>query len=177
MSFDYRTYWRQTLYAATHRAGDTPYLLTACQLLLYPPVHLGFALDEWLAPEMAITPVERPVFIVSSPRSGSALLFTLLAADPATACFSTRELLFRSPTAFVADYDALGWTLSPGYAGRLGRGAFSHRHWRSDHQYSLVPFGLTRGRIREDFAFVFDEAPEPAAVPGFVAGHAERVAP
>jgi omega-hydroxy-beta-dihydromenaquinone-9 sulfotransferase len=98
MYFDARTFLRQKFYAARHGAGDGPYLLTAVQLVLYPLVHLGFALDELLHPEIATTPVERPVFIVSSPRSGSTLLHEWLAADPQTVCFSTRELIFPSPT-------------------------------------------------------------------------------
>jgi len=96
--FDARTFLRQKRYAVTHGAGDGPYLLTACQLVLYPLLHLGFAVDDSLYPQIAATRVERPVFIVSSPRSGSTLLFELLAADPLTACFSTRELIFPSPT-------------------------------------------------------------------------------
>jgi len=98
MYFDFPTFVRQKVYAFTHGASDGPWLLTACQLLLYPLVHAGFALDERLHPEIAATPVRSPVFIVSSPRSGSTLLLELLASDPQTATHSTSELIFPSPT-------------------------------------------------------------------------------
>lgn len=98
MYFDVRTFLRQKLYAATHGAGDGPWLLTAAQVVLYPLVHLCFGLDELLHPEIAATPVRSPLFIVSSPRTGSTLLLHLLAADPENACYHLRELIFPSPT-------------------------------------------------------------------------------
>jgi hypothetical protein len=98
MYFDLNAFVRQKLYALTHGATDGPWLLTACQLLLYPAVHAAFALDEILHPEIATTPVQSPVFIVSSPRSGSTFLFELLAADPGTAWHTTHELICPSPT-------------------------------------------------------------------------------
>lgn len=98
MYFDIRTFLRQKLYAATHGAGDGPWLLTAAQLVLYPLVHLCFGLDELVHPEIAVTPVRSPLFIVSSPRSGSTLLLHLLAADPAIACHHLREMICPSPT-------------------------------------------------------------------------------
>ncbi|MDX2169808.1 MAG: sulfotransferase [Deltaproteobacteria bacterium] len=96
--FDAATFLRQKRYALTHAPSGGAFLLLAAELTVPPLVHLGLALDAWLHPEIADTPVRRPLFVLSSPRSGSTALLNLLDADAANACYHTRELLMPSPT-------------------------------------------------------------------------------
>lgn len=96
--FDVATYLRQKRYIFTHAPSGGALLLLAAELTVPPLVHAGLALDGWLHPDIARTPVRQPLFVVSSPRSGSTALLNLLDADAATACFHTRELLVPSPT-------------------------------------------------------------------------------
>lgn len=60
--------------------------------------------DITLHPEILETPVERPVFIVGSPRTGSTLLQRLLSKDPAVRSLQTWEMMLPSPPPEEASY-------------------------------------------------------------------------
>jgi len=114
VDFDFDTFVRQKVFALSHAPTGGVFLLAAAQAVIYPLVHLGLGLDEWLHPGIRETPVRRPLFVVSSPRSGSTALLNLLDADPANACYHTCELIFPSltlrrllPEGLTARLDAL----------------------------------------------------------------------
>ena len=62
--------------------------------------------DRHLHPEIAAEEIRRPLFITGLPRSGSTLLHTLLAQDPASRVPLNWETLHPSPPPERATYDA-----------------------------------------------------------------------
>jgi hypothetical protein len=98
LPFDLRTFLSLKVHEARCAAGPAAWLFTGAQLLLYPLIRFLFAVDEILYPQIVEIPVERPIFIVGSPRSGTTLLFHLLAADPNVASYDLYRMLYPSVT-------------------------------------------------------------------------------
>ena len=61
--------------------------------------------DRRRYPEVAAQPIDRPIVITGLPRSGSTLLHSLLAQDPANRVPQTWEMLYPSPPPERATYD------------------------------------------------------------------------
>jgi hypothetical protein len=98
LPFDLRAFLSLKIHEARSAAGPAAWLFTGAQLLLYPLIRSFFAVDEILYPQIASVPVERPIFIIGSPRSGTTLLFHLLAADPNVASYDIYRMLYPSVT-------------------------------------------------------------------------------
>lgn len=74
---------------------------------------LGFFLDEIIFPEYRRLKVNKPVFIIGVPRSGTTFLHRVLAADPQFTSLSTWEVLFAPSVSERYLYRFLGGLLSP----------------------------------------------------------------
>lgn len=98
MVFDLRTFVSLKLHEARGRAGLASPTLLLAQSIVYPLVHAFLAIDRLVHPEIAQVPVERPVFIVGFPRSGTTLLFHLLASDPSMASYDLYRMILPSIT-------------------------------------------------------------------------------
>lgn len=98
MTFDFHTFFALKLQEARQQAGRAAWVLAAAQLIGYPFVHLFFELDDILHPEIRTVRVERPIFIVGCPRSGTTLLFHLLASDPSVASYNLHRMIYPSLT-------------------------------------------------------------------------------
>jgi hypothetical protein len=94
--FDFQTFLSLKLHEAVHSAGAGMWALAGVQALLYPPLHLAFRLDEVLHPEIRDVRIQRPLFILGCPRSGTTLLFHLLAAHPQVASHTLYEMIVPS---------------------------------------------------------------------------------
>ncbi|HYD48488.1 MAG TPA: sulfotransferase [Terriglobales bacterium] len=96
MKFDLETFLALKLYETRTGASKPAWMLAAAQSVVYPIVHLLFPLDEVFHPSIKSIPVERPIFVIGCPRSGTTLLFHLLAADPRVATYNLYRMLFPS---------------------------------------------------------------------------------
>jgi len=67
------------------------------RVLLHVVNRLGYVEDRKRHPEIANERIEKPVFIVGMPRTGSTILHDILAQDPANRAPLTWEVMFPSP--------------------------------------------------------------------------------
>ena len=65
--------------------------------LLHTVNRLNYTADRSLHPEIAQQKIERPVFIIGMPRTGTTILHDILAQDPANRAPLTWECMFPSP--------------------------------------------------------------------------------
>lgn len=127
-------------------------------------------------PELLETPIERPVFIVGSPRSGTSILHELMATDPATRAPAMWEMnhpveaLEGEPVAEVADRVIRFWhDLQPEYetmhqnSGHLPNEcifitmhAFLSDHWGGNHVVPSYDAHLAAADQRPAYRFHAD---------------------
>ncbi|HYD47220.1 MAG TPA: sulfotransferase [Terriglobales bacterium] len=98
MTFDFRTFLSMKMFEARNGAGAAAWTLSAAQAVVYPLVHVFFALDEVLEPAIKRVQIVRPTFIVGCPRSGTTMLFHLLASDTSVATYNLYNMLFPAIT-------------------------------------------------------------------------------
>ena len=67
---------------------------------------LQYENDRKLYPEIAEQKIEKPVFIVGLPRTGTTILHDILAQDPATRAPMTWEVMFPSPPPETATFES-----------------------------------------------------------------------
>ncbi len=123
MYFDFRTFLRLA-YLSLFRWKDTYSPLTAKRIIfligffsIFPVVQLFnaacFLLDELLFSEHRRIEIEKPVFIVGNPRSGTTFIHRLMARDEEQFfCFRTWEIIFpaivqKKVLSFVGQIDRL----------------------------------------------------------------------
>ena len=73
------------------------------RILLHTVNRLHYVNDRKMHPEIADVSIEKPVFIVGLPRTGTTILHDILAQDPANRAPLTWELMFPSPPPTTQD--------------------------------------------------------------------------
>jgi hypothetical protein len=85
------------------RLNDIGRIIAEERILLHTVNRLHYVEDRKQFPQIAEVAVERPVFIVGLPRTGTTILHDILAQDPANRAPLTWELMFPSPPPTTAD--------------------------------------------------------------------------
>ena len=75
------------------------------RMVLHTVNRLGYTQDRKQFPEIAEQRIERPVFIIGMPRTGTTILHDILAQDPASRAPLTWEVMFPSPPPRAATFD------------------------------------------------------------------------
>jgi hypothetical protein len=76
------------------------------RILLHTVNRLNYVEDRKKYPEIAEQRIERPVFIIGFPRTGTTILHDILAQDPASRAPLTWETMFPSPPPEAATFDS-----------------------------------------------------------------------
>ena len=79
------------------RLNDTGRFIASERALLHTVNRLNYTADRSLYPEIERQVIERPVFIIGMPRTGTTILHDILAQDPANRAPLTWEAMFPSP--------------------------------------------------------------------------------
>lgn len=113
---------------------------------------VGRALDYAIAPSFRAVEVRAPVFVVAPPRSGTTLLYSLLAADPQMFAPRLYETLLPS-LALLRTAEAIGGFAKRYRGGRLAEG-FSR--WEEGRFAESDPIHRVRHRELEEDTLLFD---------------------
>ena len=79
------------------RLNDIGRLIANERMLLHTVNRLGYTHDRGRFPNIAQQKIERPVFIIGMPRTGTTILHDILAQDPDSRAPLTWEVMFPSP--------------------------------------------------------------------------------
>jgi len=103
--------WRQHLEVLAHALDDEAdlhfvgRLLTRCELLMYLQARLRMVAAAKTSPEIVQRPIDRPLFITGYARSGTTILFEVLAQDPQFQVVTKSEALFPCAPSEVGSTD------------------------------------------------------------------------
>ncbi len=86
------------------RLNETGRLIARERALLHIVNRLNYVNDRKLYPEIAEQKIERPVFIIGFPRTGTTILHDILAQDPDSRAPLTWEVTFPSPPPEAASF-------------------------------------------------------------------------
>ncbi len=89
---------------AEARLNDVGRLISNERMLLHTVNRLNYANDRKQFPEIAQQKIERPVFIIGMPRTGTTILHDICAQDPASRAPLTWEVMFPSPPPQTATF-------------------------------------------------------------------------
>lgn len=87
------------------RLNDMGRFIARERILLHTVNRLLYVRDRALHPEIAEVQIERPVFIIGLPRTGTTILHDILNQDPANRAPLTWELMFPSPPPTTEEAD------------------------------------------------------------------------
>jgi len=153
--FDRQTWWAIRAAAADEGPRRRAYFAATQAVLLAARgvASFGRRLDDRLCPGYAQVPVERPVFIYASPRSGTTYLHRLLGLDEARFTHVKLYQTILQSVTLTRAVEAAG-SLDPWLGGRLGRildavDARCFGGWRDVH-----PMGLRQAE-EDEMYFVF----------------------
>lgn len=90
--------------AADGRLNDIGRLISNERMLLHTVNRLRYVNDRTRMPEIAEEKIERPVFIIGMPRTGTTILHDILACDPRSRAPLTWEVMFPSPPPETATF-------------------------------------------------------------------------
>ncbi len=90
--------------AADGRLNDIGRLISNERMLLHTVNRLRYVDDRKRIPEIAEQTIEKPVFIIGMPRTGTTILHDILACDPQSRAPLTWEVMFPSPPPETATF-------------------------------------------------------------------------
>jgi hypothetical protein len=90
--------------AADGRLNDIGRLISNERMLLHTVNRLRYVDDRGRFPEIAEQTIEKPVFIIGMPRTGTTILHDILACDPRSRAPLTWEVMFPSPPPEAATF-------------------------------------------------------------------------
>lgn len=89
---------------ADARLNDIGRIIASERTLLHTVNRLNYVEDRKRYPEIAEQRIEKPVFIIGMPRTGTTILHDILAQDPASRAPMTWEVMFPSPPPETATF-------------------------------------------------------------------------
>src|SRR5687768_7870114 len=90
---------------ADARLNDVGRMIANERVLLHTVNRLQYVEDRKRYPEIAEQRIEKPVFIIGMPRTGTTILHDILAQDPASRAPLTWEVMFPSPPPEAATFE------------------------------------------------------------------------
>ena len=90
--------------AADARLNDVGWIIATERVLLHTVNRLHYVEDRKRIPEIARQQIEKPVFIIGMPRTGTTILHDILAQDPVSRAPMTWEVMFPSPPPETATF-------------------------------------------------------------------------
>ncbi|MEQ8842371.1 MAG: sulfotransferase [Acidimicrobiales bacterium] len=91
--------------AAEARLNDIGRIISNERMLLHTVNRLHYVEDRKRDPEIATQKIEKPVFIIGMPRTGTTILHDILASDPQSRAPMTWEVMFPSPPPRTETFD------------------------------------------------------------------------